>query len=113
MSAGSAKAAGAQSRANRVRSAVSLAAHAIFVREAASETARHVGRTPPVFAGRTLSLRAFDADGDLVAAVLADPEEHDPAIRELLVDVRVHHIDAHNAAYGCFAARIERCKEAA
>ena len=89
------------------------AAHAIFVREAASETARHVGRTPPVFAGRTLSLRAFDADGDLVAAVLADPEEHDPAIRELLVDVRVHHIDAHNAAYGCFAARIERCKEAA
>jgi hypothetical protein len=80
------------------------AAHAIYVREAAGEAARHVGRTPPVFAGRTLSLRAFD---------VAKPEEHHGAIRQLFEDPQVHHIDAHNAAYGCFAARIERCKEIA
>lgn len=87
--------------------------HAIYVREAAEEAARHVGRTPPVFAGRTLSLRAFDAAGDLTGGCLASPEEHDRAIRGLFEDARVDHIDAHNAAYGCFAARIERCKEAA
>jgi hypothetical protein len=89
------------------------AAHAIYVREAAGEAARHVGRTPPVFAGRTLSLRAFDVAGDLIIGCLAKPEEHHGAIRQLFEDPRVHHIDAHNAAYGCFAARIERCKEIA
>ena len=89
------------------------ARHAIYVREAATEAERHVGRTPPAFSGRSLSLRGFDAAGDLVAAKLAAPEEHDRTIRELLEDIRVHHIDAHNAAHGCFAARIERYKEAA
>lgn len=88
------------------------AAYAIFVRERARAAARHIGRTPPVFAGRTLSLRAFDAAGDLVTARLAPPEEHDSAIRALLADAHVDHIDAHNAAYGCFAARVERYKEA-
>lgn len=89
------------------------ATHAIYVREAATEAARHIGRTPPVFSGRTLSLRAFDAAGDLVAARLAAPGDHDNAIRELFEDPLVHHIDAHNAAHGCFAARIEQFKEAA
>jgi len=83
-------------------------AHAIFVREQAREPEPFVGRCPPVFAGRTLSLRAFDAAGDLLAAGLAAPREHDPAIRRLFADERVDHIDAHNAAPGCFAARIER-----
>jgi hypothetical protein len=88
------------------------AAHAIFIRERAREAPRHIDRTPPVFAGRTLSLRAFDEAGDLVTARLAPPDEHDSAICALLSDARVDHIDAHNAAHGCFAARIERYKEA-
>jgi hypothetical protein len=89
------------------------AAHAIFVRQGASEAPPYVGKTPPVFARRTLSLRAFDAAGNLLAARLAPPDEHDAAIRELLNEPRADHIDAHNAAYGCFAARIERYREAA
>lgn len=89
------------------------AAHAIYVRERAQESTTVVGSTPSVFAGRTLSLRAFTAAGDLVIAQLAAPEEHDRAIRQLLADPRADHIDAHNAAYGCFAARIERYTEAA
>jgi len=83
-------------------------AFAIFVREGA-QRARHVDCLPPVFRGRPLSLRAYDAAGDLVAARLSPADEgHDAAIRELLADPRVDRIDAHNAAHGCFAARIER-----
>ena len=88
------------------------AAHAIFVRERA-EAAAYVGRTPPVFDWRTLSLRSFTAEGEMIDARLAAPAEHDSAIRELLADPAVDHIDAHNAARGCFAARIERYRRAA
>jgi hypothetical protein len=89
------------------------ATHAILVREQAEDTAPLVDETPPVFARRTLSLRGFSADGDLVASRVAKPEEHDRAIRELLSDPLVDHIDAHNAGHGCFSARIERYMEAA
>ena len=89
------------------------ATHAILVREQAGDVAPLVDETPPVFARRTLSLRAFDAAGDLVASRVARPEEHDRAIRELLAEPQVDHIDAHNAGHGCFSARIEHYMEAA
>jgi hypothetical protein len=89
------------------------AAHAILVRETAQESPWLVDSTPPVFARRTLSFRAFAANGDLLASRVSKPDEHDPAIRELLSDPRVDHIDAHNAGHGCFSARIERYRRAA
>jgi hypothetical protein len=89
------------------------ATHAILVRDHADEVAPLVDETPPVFARRTLSLRGFAANGDLVASRVSLPGEHDRAIRELLADAQVDHIDAHNAGHGCFSARIERYKEAA
>jgi len=88
-------------------------AHAIYVREAAAGAASYVGRAPPVFVGRMLSLRAFTAGGDLADARLAAPGEHDRVIGELFCNPQVDHIDAHNAAPGCFAARIERYREGA
>ena len=84
------------------------ASHAIFVREGAVEAAVYVDETPPVFAGRTLSLRGFDADGMMRAAALAQPGEADAKIRELLAEPAIVSIHAHNAIRGCFAARIER-----
>ena len=82
-------------------------AYAIYVREGVSP-ADFVDELPPVFTGRPLSLRGFGADGLLKAARLAAADEAEPAIRDLLSDARVAYIDAHNAAHGCFAARIER-----
>jgi len=83
-------------------------AFAIFVREAA-EQAHYLDEMPPVFRGRPLSLRAYDAAGDLVTARLSPADDgHEPAIHELLAEPQVDHIDAHNAAHGCFAARIDR-----
>lgn len=83
-------------------------AYAIYIREEALEAARYVDTMPPVFAGRTLSLRGFDADGMLQAARLAASEELEGAVRELFAMPQVACIHAHNAAHGCFAARIER-----
>ena len=82
-------------------------AYAIYVRpDVAAATYRD--EVPPVFEGRPLALRAFDADGMLQTARLAGPGEADAAIRDLFADEGISYIDAHNAAYGCFAARIER-----
>ena len=83
-------------------------AFAIFVRENA-EQARYRDTLPPVFVGRPLSFRAYDAAGDLLAARLSPADGgHDAAIREMLADPEIDRIDVHNAAHGCFAARIER-----
>lgn len=82
-------------------------AHAIYVRPGV-DTARYRDELPPVFAGRPLALRAFDAAGMLQTARLAGPGEVDGAIRDLFADEAIAYIDAHNAAHGCFAARIER-----
>ncbi|KMS59213.1 hypothetical protein V474_08345 [Novosphingobium barchaimii LL02] len=83
-------------------------AHAIYVREDTEQAQAFVDCLPPVFSGRALSLRGFDAQGMLHAASLAAPDEADVAIRALLAIPQVACIHAHNAAYGCFAARIER-----
>ena len=84
------------------------ASHAIFVSRSAQEAAEYVDAIPPALDRRILSLRAFDADGMMVEATLAQPGEADPAIRKLLANPAATHIDAHNAIRGCFAARIER-----
>ena len=83
-------------------------AFAIYVRRNARKPAVYVDECPPVFAGRPIALRGYDATGMLAAARLATAGEADPFIRELLRDPAIAYIDAHNAAYGCFSARIER-----
>lgn len=83
-------------------------AYAIYVREGATEPAVYVDETPPVFEGRPLGLRGFDAEGMLRHALLALPGEADVKIRELFDRPEIATIHAHNAAHGCFAARIER-----
>ncbi|MEO7815056.1 MAG: DUF1203 domain-containing protein [Sphingomicrobium sp.] len=84
------------------------ASHAIFVSEGAREAAIYVDAVPPALDRRILSLRAFDGAGMMSDAVLAQPGEANAAIRALLADPQVDHIDAHNATRGCFAARVER-----
>lgn len=84
------------------------ASHAIFVSESASEPAHYLGSVPPALDRRILSVRAFDPDGMITDAALAQPGEADGVFRRMLEDPAVDHLDAHNATRGCFAARIER-----
>jgi Protein of unknown function (DUF1203) len=83
-------------------------AYAIYVRENAVESADYVGQTPPVFDGRPIALRAFDAGGMLRDAGLALPGEADAKIRALFAADEIAYIHAHNAAHGCFSAKVER-----
>ena len=78
------------------------------MRADADEIAPLIDATPPVFEGRPLGLRAFDAGGMLKNAALALPGQADAKIRELFADDNIAYIHAHNAAHGCFSARIDR-----
>lgn len=82
-------------------------AYAIYVRKDQA-VAEYVDATPPVFEGRPLGLRGFDAEGTLRDARLALPGEADAKIRDLFANPDVAYIHAHNAAHGCFAARVDR-----
>lgn len=82
-------------------------AYAIYVREGVRPAA-FVDELPPVFENRPLAFRGFDAEGMLRGALLAMPGEADAKIRELFDRPEIETIHAHNAAYGCFAAKIER-----
>jgi hypothetical protein len=84
------------------------ATHAIFVSEGALERAVYDDEIPPALDRRILSLRAFDENGMMTDAALAEPGESDAEIRRLFANQAVDHIDAHNATRGCFAARVER-----
>jgi hypothetical protein len=83
-------------------------AYAIFVRETAERPPCYRDEVPAMLDSRMLGLRGFDADGMLKGALLAMPGEADGRIRELLGRPEIASIHAHNAAYGCFLARVER-----
>ncbi len=82
--------------------------YAIYVRERAPGADAFVDAVPPVFEGRPLGLRAFDASGMLRDAALALPGQADEKIRALFGNPEIAYIHAHNAAHGCFSAKVER-----
>ena len=84
------------------------ASHAIYVRENAAEWHGAVGTIPPALARRTISARAFDAQGLLVTAELSEGHALAPVIEGLLHEPVVAEVQLHYAAYGCFAARAVR-----
>jgi hypothetical protein len=83
------------------------ASHAIFVANA--EQAEFVDEVPPVFVPRVLSMRGFDEGGMMADALLTQPGGADEGIRKLFANAEIAYIHVHNAARGCFSARVERC----
>ena len=82
--------------------------YGIFVRKDADEAPPYIDEAPVYLNGRTLGLRGFDTEGMLKGGIIALPGEADAKIRELLDRPEIDTIHAHNAALGCFLARIER-----
>jgi hypothetical protein len=82
--------------------------HAIFVREGAVAPAQFDNEVPEQLAIRTLSLRAYDADGMMTDADLVEGRDLAPLIDRFFADPSVAYLHAHNAKRGCFAARIDR-----
>ena len=83
-------------------------AYAIFVREGELTRATYEDALPPVFEHRPMAFRAFDAAGMLRNAALALPGEADAKIRALFDQPEIAYLHAHNAAHGCFSAKVER-----
>jgi hypothetical protein len=84
------------------------AKHAIFVREHAEAAFDRIGEVPEAMRRRMISLRGFDAGHMLVQAELADGKVLAGPIGQLFADPSIAYIQAHYAAAGCYAARIDR-----
>lgn len=82
--------------------------YAVYARVSAAKPAQYTDEVPPVFKGRPLGMRAFGSDAMLKTAGLAMPGDADQTIRSLFELDEVTYIDVHNAAHGCFVARVER-----
>jgi hypothetical protein len=79
----------------------------IFVRKK-TVAAYDDARLPPVFSGRTLSVRAYDAQDHIVAAELAEGAAAEALFIDLLGRSDVAYLHVHNAKRGCYAARVDR-----
>ena len=84
------------------------AAHAIYVREGATQAPTFDDAVPAYLDRRPLSLRGFDGAGMIRTASTAEPGSADAGIRALLDVPEVSYVDVHHAAYGCFLARAAR-----
>jgi len=82
--------------------------YAIYVREAAMAPTRFEDELPPVLRGRPIAVRAFDEAGMLIGAELALNDDVEAAIGRQFAIPDAAYLHAHNAAHGCFAARIDR-----
>lgn len=82
--------------------------YGIYVREQAAAAAVCRDAVPQVMAVRRLALRCFNANGMLRDGVIAEVGEADAAIRALFERPEIDCIHAHNPAYGCFIAKVER-----
>lgn len=82
--------------------------HAIYVIEGEQRTFDAINEVPDVLRRRLLSLRAFDAQGNILDADVADGREAEPLVERLLANPRAAYVHAHYAKRGCYAARIER-----
>ena len=91
-----------------VRSSAPPAEPMSEARESEAASASYTDEAPEYLERRMLGLRGFAADGMLKGGLLAMPGEADAKIRELLDRPEIDTIHAHNAALGCFLARIER-----
>jgi Protein of unknown function (DUF1203) len=85
------------------------ASHAIYVREGASAAPVDRDAVPDYLDRRILSLRGFDGVGMIRVAAVAPAGAANAGIRDLLNHREITYVDVHNAAYGCFLARAERC----
>lgn len=84
------------------------ATHAIFVREGATRTYDRVDAVPDAMRRRLLSVRAFDANGMMIAADVTEGTALDDLIARLFTDPNAAYLHAHYARQGCFAARVDR-----
>ena len=78
----------------------------IYVRNRAEPFDR-INELPPVFNGRTLSVRAYDASGMMLYADIADSDPR-KLFDQFFADPAVTYLHVHYAKRGCYGALVER-----
>ncbi len=82
--------------------------YAIYINESAAASWQGEDAIPGSLRGRPISLRAFSTDGILVGAEVTSGDTLEDAIARRFSDAAAAYLHAHNAAHGCFVARIDR-----
>ena len=80
----------------------------IFIRENALAHFDAVDVVPLQQRRRTLSVRAYDADGFMRHGRVVQGDALEAQIGELFDDTEVAYLHLHNAGRGCYAARVDR-----
>lgn len=79
----------------------------IYVRKGARAAFDRAGELPPVFQGRVLSVRAYDASGMMRDADIAENDPR-PLFDKFFADPDVDYLHVHYARRGCYSCRVER-----
>lgn len=82
--------------------------HALFVREGVETAKPGIDEVPELLKIRMLSVRAFDKHGAMLDAELTSGENLGEIIERLFANREVEYLHAHNAARGCYSAKIVR-----
>ena len=82
--------------------------HAIFVKEGAAEGHPEPDSIPASIASRLLSVRAFDADHEMIDADVIEGAEVSDLLSAFFANPKVDYIHLHFARRGCFAAKVTR-----
>lgn len=84
------------------------ASGAIFVRHGVARAECAPGEVPRMLRHRLLSLRAYDAQGEMRDAAVAPGDELEAVLGILMANAQVRYVDIHNAKPGCFNCRAIR-----
>jgi hypothetical protein len=80
----------------------------IFLRENMSKSWSSIDAIPPALARRTLSVRGYDAQGNIILADLAEGAALSGMLASFLENQAVEEVHIHFARRGCFAAKARR-----
>jgi hypothetical protein len=79
----------------------------IYIRDGGRTAFDRVDELPPVFQGRLLAVRAYDADGMMTDAEVADSDPR-ALFEKFFDDPAVDYLHVHYARRGCYSCRVER-----
>lgn len=82
--------------------------HAIYIREGVTPYTPPPGHVPDVIARRLMSVRLFNASGDMLDAGITEGSGLAPLLEAAFSDPAVSFVHLHNAKQGCFAAKVVR-----
>jgi hypothetical protein len=88
------------------------ASHAIYVRKIAAMAFEGIDIVPDVLESRLLSVRAFDAGHMMIDAEVCEGTQAAEMFERFLRNPQTSYLQVHNARRGCYAARVERERQA-